>query len=91
MLAFVYLFNLSFLVLLVVAIFKPFFWFVLVLMLVFKTISEIYYLDPVAGFFGKAKQLRIFPFLQPLHIAYVLSAGFLGMIGKYQWKGRSVR
>ncbi|HYD20869.1 MAG TPA: glycosyltransferase [Flavipsychrobacter sp.] len=91
MLAFVYLFNLSFLVLFVMAIFKPFFWFVLLLMLVFKTISEIYYLDPVAGFFGKAKQLRIFPLLQPLHIAYVISAGFLGMIGKYQWKGRAVR
>jgi cellulose synthase/poly-beta-1,6-N-acetylglucosamine synthase-like glycosyltransferase len=91
MLAFVYLFNFSFLVVLVAAVVQPFFWFVLLLMLVFKTIAEIYYLDPVAGFFGKTKQMRVFPLLQPLHIAYVISAGLLGMVGKYQWKGRSVR
>jgi cellulose synthase/poly-beta-1,6-N-acetylglucosamine synthase-like glycosyltransferase len=60
-------------------------------MVILKTIIELVYLFPVTGFFGKRKQLIAFPFLQPLHIVYIVSAGFMGWIGKYKWKGRSVK
>ena len=91
MLGFVYLFNLSFLLLVIGGLFYPFIWGIVGMMLLLKIVSELYYLFPVAEFFGKSKQLYIYPFLQPLHILYIISAGFLGMIGKYKWKGRSVR
>ncbi len=60
-------------------------------MLGWKIVVEMIYLVPVADFFGKKKLLHVYPFLQPLHIGYIIVAGFLGMIGNYQWKGRSVR
>ena len=91
MLGFVYLFNLSFLALVVASLFHAFIWGIAGIMLLWKILSELYYLYPVAVFFGKVRQLWVYPFLQPLHILYIISAGFLGMIGKYQWKGRSVR
>ena len=56
-----------------------------------KTLVEILFLWPVAKFFGKRRELFVFPFLQPLHILYVVLAGFLGMRGGYRWKGRGVR
>jgi glycosyltransferase involved in cell wall biosynthesis len=90
MLALVYLFNLSFLLLLIGGFFFPFAWAIGGMMLLWKIIAEIYYLLPVAEFFGKTRELYIYPLLQPLHILYIISAGFLGMVGKYQWKGRRV-
>jgi len=87
----VYLFNLSFLVLLVASIFKPFLLGIAALMLICKIIAELYYLAPVAAYFNKKRQLYIFPLLQPLHIAYIIIAGFLGFAGTYSWKGRSVK
>jgi len=56
-----------------------------------KTIAELYYLYPVAGFFNKRRQLLAFPLLQPLHVVYIVLAGFLGFVGVYKWKGRIVR
>lgn len=87
----VYGYNLSFAVLLVAAFFSPLAAAALAGSFVLKTASELYYLFPVARFFGKAKQLCFFVFLQPLHILYIILAGFLGMIGTYRWKGRNVR
>lgn len=84
----VYLFNLSFLALAAAAIFNNFYWEVLLLMLTSKIFIELYFLFPVASFFHKKRQLWIFPFLQPLHILYIITAGFLGFFGVYSWKGR---
>jgi cellulose synthase/poly-beta-1,6-N-acetylglucosamine synthase-like glycosyltransferase len=66
-------------------------WVVALELLIAKTVVEIRYLYPVAGFFNKRKQLLAFPFLQPLHITYIVLAGFLGFVGVYKWKGRIVR
>jgi cellulose synthase/poly-beta-1,6-N-acetylglucosamine synthase-like glycosyltransferase len=85
-LAFVYLFNLSFLVALAIGM-----WQLLLVMLLVKIVIEIFYLYGVAGFIGKRTQLLLFPFLQPLHIAYIIIAGLLGFVGVYSWKGRRVR
>jgi cellulose synthase/poly-beta-1,6-N-acetylglucosamine synthase-like glycosyltransferase len=60
-------------------------------LLIAKAVVELYYLYPAAGFFNKRKQLMVFPFLQPLHILYIVLAGFLGFVGVYKWKGRVVR
>lgn len=87
----VYLFNLSFLVLIIAGFFNYFAWGLVAIMLVWKVLAESTFLTPVAEFFGKGRLLVSHVLLQPLHILYIISAGFLGMIGKYKWKGRSVR
>ena len=87
----VYLFNLSFLFLALFCIPNPGYWVYFAGMLVLKTVTELMYLYPVALFFNKNRQLWIFPFLQPLHIMYIISAGLLGFVGVYKWKGRKVR
>lgn len=90
-LAFVYLFNLLFLALAITAFFYPWYWAVLLGMLVLKTEVELFYLYPVARFYKKEKQLLVFPLFQPLHILYIIAAGLLGFVGVYQWKGREVK
>lgn len=62
----------------------------LVLMLI-KTISELYLLTPVARFFHEERLLAYFPFMQPLHIIYTSVAGWLGKWGTYQWKSRTIQ
>lgn len=90
-LSMVYLFNLCFLFLLLYCIPNPGYWVYLVGMIGLKTVVELIYLYPVAVFFNKTRQLWIFPLLQPLHIIYIISAGLLGFVGVYKWKGRSVK
>lgn len=87
----VYLFNLSFLVLAIGGFFYPGMWYIAGVMLGVKIIAEYLFLFPVAGFFRRRWVLSYFPLLQPLHILYIISAGFLGLIGGYKWKGRAVK
>lgn len=87
----VYLFNLSFLVLLFAGIFTPLFFYIAVGMFIIKVLAELFFFVPVARFFGKERVIRCFFFLQPLHILYIIVAGFLGVFGSYKWKGRNVR
>jgi cellulose synthase/poly-beta-1,6-N-acetylglucosamine synthase-like glycosyltransferase len=90
----VYLFNLSLLVLPVIAFFLQntfmiiFYW---LLLLFGKTIIELFFLFPVAFFFEKRKLLWWFPLMQPFHIFYTVIAGFLGKFSTYEWKGRKVK
>jgi len=90
-LSIVYFFNLLFPVLLIAGFFRPVFFIVLLAALIAKTIVELIFLVPVARFYHKTKELGRFAILQPLHILYIISAGFLGKFGSYQWKGRKVR
>jgi len=62
-----------------------------VFLLVLKTLVEMFFLFPVAGFFRKRSLLFLFPLMQPFHILYTVIAGFLGSFGTYRWKGRKVR
>ncbi|HEY9178951.1 MAG TPA: glycosyltransferase [Flavipsychrobacter sp.] len=87
----VYLFNLSLVAMLIIAIFYSNYFVCLAAMFGAKVIIELVYLYPVAGFFSKRKQLWIFPLLQPLHIVYIVVAGLLGFAGKYRWKDREVQ
>jgi cellulose synthase/poly-beta-1,6-N-acetylglucosamine synthase-like glycosyltransferase len=86
----VYLFNVSILVTTIAGFWLPELFLLAAGMLIVKTIAELIFLLPVAGFFGNRKRLWIFPLLQPLHVCYIVLAGFLGMWGGYRWKGRAV-
>lgn len=86
----VYLFNVSLLALTVWSIFSPSYWKLLGALLVCKTIVELYFLLPVARFFKQLNLLVWFPLAQPFHVLYTIAAGWLGKMGAYQWKGRTV-
>jgi cellulose synthase/poly-beta-1,6-N-acetylglucosamine synthase-like glycosyltransferase len=90
-LVFVYLYNLSFVALTVAGFFDHSLFYLVAAMLAVKIIAEFLYLLPVARFFRDEWVLWYFPFLQPLHIIYIVLAGFLGFVGGYKWKGRSVK
>jgi cellulose synthase/poly-beta-1,6-N-acetylglucosamine synthase-like glycosyltransferase len=66
-------------------------WELLGYLILMKVVVELYFLIPVADFFGKRKLLWIFPLMQPFHILYTLVAGWLGKFGKYKWKSRTVK
>ncbi len=61
------------------------------LFLLIKTIVELYFLFPVARFFGRTRMLWFFPVAQPVHILYTVVAGLLSFRKTYSWKGRQVR
>lgn len=87
----VYLLNVFLLALLVAGFFKPPLWILLMASLLIKTIVELIFLIPVAGFFNKRYLLFWFPFMQPFHIVYTVVAGWLGKFSNYSWKGREVK
>lgn len=87
----VYLFNLSFLALLIAGFFNYHYWFCLLGSWIAKTIIEFPFVYSVASFFNKRSLLNYFFFFQPLHIVYIILSGLWGQFGKYEWKGRRVR
>ncbi len=87
----VYVFNLSFIMVLVLSIRYPALLLVWLAMLVAKTLIELRFIYPVALFFKQQKLLWWFPVMQPFHILYTIVAGWLGKFGKYTWKGRMVK
>ncbi len=87
----VYLFNLSILIVVIAAFFVPNLWILLITLLFGKTIFELLFIKSVAIFFDNQKELKYYLFFQPLHIVYIVLAGFLGFWGSYQWKGRRVK
>ncbi|HSU29571.1 MAG TPA: glycosyltransferase [Chitinophagaceae bacterium] len=90
-LSLVYLFNLSFLAAGIAGFFDERYWMMLVALWLGKTLVEQPFVWSVAGFYGKRKLLYSFFFLQPVHIIYTIVSGFLGLFGKYEWKGRQVK
>ncbi len=88
----VYLFNVSFLGLLLISVFfNSNYFLVLIACWVLKTAVERFLVKQVGVFFNQQKLMRYFFFFQPLHIVYTIVAGFLGSFGKYEWKGRRVK
>lgn len=90
MLAMVYLFNLSLPIVFLGCLFSGSYWWCFLSVFFAKIVVELLFLLPVAQFYKKKNELWIFPFLQPLHIVYIITAGFLGKFGTYKWKGRVV-
>ncbi|MGZ8539177.1 MAG: glycosyltransferase family 2 protein [Chitinophagaceae bacterium] len=87
----VYLFNLSFLVLLVAGFWNSYFWFLFLFAWIFKTAVELPFFYSLSQFFNKQWAVKLFFIFQPLHIFYTIISGLLGQFGKYEWKGRRVR
>ena len=87
----VYLFNLSFLLLLVAGSWSRPYWVWLIGLWLAKMIIEFPFVYSVSSFFGKQFLMKFFFFFQPLHIFYTIVSGLLGQLGKYEWKGRRVR
>ena len=90
-LAMVYLLNLSLLVLLIGCFFAPKLFVYWLMLLIVKTGCELSFMMPVARFFNQEQLLAWFLVMQPLHIVYTVIAGWLGLVGKYQWKERKVK
>jgi len=87
----VYLFNLSFGMLLIGGFWFHAYWFWLIGMWVAKTIVEFPFVYSVAEFFDKSSQMKYFFFFQPLHVFYTIISGLFGLFGTYEWKGRRVK
>ncbi len=87
----VYLLNVFLLVLFAAGFFNIQLWILLAGSILYKTIAELLFMIPVAGFFQKEKLLLWFPLAQPFHIVYTVIAGWLGKFGTYEWKGRKVK
>jgi cellulose synthase/poly-beta-1,6-N-acetylglucosamine synthase-like glycosyltransferase len=89
-LAFVYLWNAGLLGLFIAGFFHPVLWVWCIGLIVFKTLTELFFLWPVAKFFQKTRLLWQFFPAQFLHIPYIIVAGWLGKFGSYEWKSRKV-
>lgn len=86
----VYLMNLNVLVCAVAACMNGSFLTYAVGLLALKIIVEWRFLKECFSFFGKIR-LSSFMALQPLHIGYIIIAGWLGKFGSYSWKERQVQ
>ena len=84
----VYLFNLSILVSTAFAFIDVRFGWAALALSATKILVEYWFISPVAMFFGVRNYTGYFVLLQPLHILYILIAGFLGYAGEFEWKGR---
>lgn len=90
-LSLVYLFNVAITAAAIAGYYQHSYYYVALGMLLIKTITEYFFVKQVARFFRRNWALLYFPFLQPVHILYIVLAGFLGFIGGYKWKGRKVK
>lgn len=90
-LIFIYLFNCSFVVLIMASFFQSMYvWYVLGFWIL-KTIIEFPFIYSVARFYREQKLMPYFFFFQPLHIFYTVGVGLLSQFGKYEWKGRKTK
>ena len=87
----VYFFNCTLLALFITGFWIPLLWLGLVGILIVKIIIELLFIYPIATFYNKQKLLPLFPLFQPLHIVYTVIAGWLGVFGSFEWKGRRVK
>jgi cellulose synthase/poly-beta-1,6-N-acetylglucosamine synthase-like glycosyltransferase len=87
----VYFFNCSLLALLITGCWIHDLWLGFFGVLILKTLVELIFLYPIAKFYNKQGLLTLFPFFQPLHIIYTVFAGWLGVFGNFEWKGRRVK
>lgn len=88
---FVWLFNLSILLNLILALWIPAFRSVLIGQLMFKIGIEYCFLRSVTAFAGRISLLKLLPLLNLFHVLYIIYIGIAGNSGRYEWKSRMVR
>jgi cellulose synthase/poly-beta-1,6-N-acetylglucosamine synthase-like glycosyltransferase len=86
--AFVYLFNVWCVVLLVAGLINDSHIWLLWVFLLIKFIIEFPFVFSVSRFYDEKALMLYFPFFQPLHILYTVSVGLWSQWGSYKWKGR---
>lgn len=88
----VFSYNASLLLLPLLAIWNPpYLWQIWGAMLLCKTLCEWVFMYRVSSFMGGRAWLRWFWLMQPFHILYTVTAGWLGKFGSYSWKERRVQ
>jgi cellulose synthase/poly-beta-1,6-N-acetylglucosamine synthase-like glycosyltransferase len=88
----IWLFNLSLLLSLIFLLFGAFEASELVIIsLLMKIGVELAFLYPIVSFVGRRELLWNLPFLSVIHSLYLVYIGIIGNIGKYDWKGRTVK
>lgn len=87
----VYIFNAWLFMTFILGLFSAMSFKIFLVLLIVKTLVELFFLYPVARFFGKLHLLWWFVPAQPFHILYTIIAGGLGKFGYYEWKGRRVK
>jgi len=86
-----YLLNACYMVLAIASIVKVSWLSFLLLFLLAKILIEFPFVNAAAIFFGQQRLMKFFPFLQPIHILYVIVSGWLGRFGSYEWKSRTIK
>ncbi len=86
----VYCFNLLFPVLCIASFWNIQYLLIAVAFLALKIIIEFPFVQSVAKFFNQQALMIYFPFLQPLHIIYIILSGWFGKFGSYKWKERKI-
>lgn len=87
----VYLLNLCLFILLAGSIWYPHWLLFFVIFVLIKTIIEWRFVGSVLRYFRLKQLMRWFLPFQPLHIVYIVVAGFFSSFKHYDWKGRRVR
>ena len=81
----VYLLNIAFLCSAVAAFWDIRYLWIVLAMLIGKTLIEFPFVRSAALFFGQQRLMPWFPAMQPLHILYTIAIGWLGKFGSYRW------
>jgi cellulose synthase/poly-beta-1,6-N-acetylglucosamine synthase-like glycosyltransferase len=87
----VYLLNLSLVILFFTGLLHPVILLKWLILVGIKYLIEFFFMWKVSAFFNQRNLMGWFLVMQPLHLVYTVVAGWLGLFGKYQWKGRQVK
>jgi cellulose synthase/poly-beta-1,6-N-acetylglucosamine synthase-like glycosyltransferase len=87
----VYLLNLCVMGFMVLAFVSPVHFSFCLAALMLKTLAEWTFVDNILKFFSLSPLMKLFPFVQPLHVVYTVVSGTFGQFGRVEWKGRKVK
>jgi cellulose synthase/poly-beta-1,6-N-acetylglucosamine synthase-like glycosyltransferase len=87
----VYLLNLCMAGFMVMAWISPVHFSFCLAALMLKTLVEWSFVDNILKFFSLSPLMKLFPFVQPLHVMYTVVSGTFGQLGGVEWKGRKVK
>jgi len=87
----IWLFNLSMLVNALLGFVDAYFWKLLLVQFILKTIFEAIFLIPINVFFKRLTTVWLLLLISPVHIIYFVYVGIMGNSKRYDWKGRNVQ
>jgi cellulose synthase/poly-beta-1,6-N-acetylglucosamine synthase-like glycosyltransferase len=87
----VYLFNLSIVTSLVMALLRSEFWPILIFQISVKLTADFVFLSETSAFFHRRNLMWLFLPMEVFHILYIVVIGFAGNFIQVNWKGRKVK